>query len=76
MTTAPLEQILDACHAGVIVVDGDGAIRTWNAWMAHATGLPATTVRGRRLVDVFGSGISTRLLDAVDDALRGGLSAV
>ncbi|MEQ8662033.1 MAG: EAL domain-containing protein [Gammaproteobacteria bacterium] len=73
---AAFEQIVDACHSGIIVLDAHGNICAWNAWMEHATGWPATAVRGRRLEEVFGSAIAPRLLAAVDDALRDGLSAV
>jgi HEAT repeat protein len=38
---------------GILTVDAALTIRTWDDWLAAATGIPAADVRGRALADVF-----------------------
>jgi len=49
----PLQSVLDALDAGLIVLDRDRRIVQWNAWMASASGHAAADVLGEPLDNVF-----------------------
>ncbi len=77
-TTDPqdLRAVFDAVDTGLIILDGTGRVRGWNAWMAAATGIVAREVDGRRLDEIFPPLVAGRLATAVDDALTAGTSAI
>jgi diguanylate cyclase (GGDEF)-like protein/PAS domain S-box-containing protein len=68
--------LLDALRVGVVALGGDGRISHWNAWMAETSGVDPSHACGRRLSDLFPQTEGTALADAVDGALRRGLSSV
>lgn len=70
------ESVLDAIDAGVVVIDEDRNIATWNDWLAKASKLPASSVLGRNLFEVFDRLKVSRLQAAIDDAFQFGSSSV
>ena len=48
-----LDQIFDMLNVGIVVLDRQFTIRYWNRWLAQCSDLPAETVVGRLLFDVF-----------------------
>ncbi|CAA7623518.1 EAL domain-containing protein [Magnetospirillum sp. SS-4] len=77
MPLSPLLQTLtDAGEIGLILVDRDGRVSLWNAWMGTASGIGAGRALGRTLADIFPGLAGSRILQVVDQALNRGLSAM
>jgi PAS domain S-box-containing protein len=72
----PLQSVLDALDAGLIVLDRDRRIVQWNAWMASASGHAAADVLGKPLDKVFPGVVAGRLNAAVASALDSGVSSL
>ena len=68
--------ILDVLDVGIVLLDEGGDVRHWNAWMERASGLPATAVVGRNLLDALPALRDTRLHGAMRDVLDSGAPAV
>jgi PAS domain S-box-containing protein len=68
--------IFDALDSGLIVLDGDGCVLTWNTWMTSVTGLALHDAIGKRLVHLFPGSTLRRLNAAVTDALQLGASSL
>ena len=68
--------ILDSIDAGVIVLDRGARIVRWNAWIASASGLPAESVEGKSLGEVFPGLVTGRLAAAIAAALTSGASSL
>ncbi len=68
--------LLDDLDMGVVVLDRDERIVTWNAWMAAATGLDATAALGRGLAELFPDAPLTRLAVSIGQALQSGASSL
>ena len=47
------KHIIDTVNAGIIVLNQDGCVATWNSWMDKRSGLKEPDVRGTPLLDVF-----------------------
>jgi PAS domain S-box-containing protein len=71
-----LDEVFDTVDTGLIVLGPDGRVQAWNAWMASATGLPAASVHGKRLDDLFPGSAKTRLSPAITEALSVGTSSI
>jgi len=71
-----LGAVLDASEVGIAVLDHEGAVVEWNAWLAEAAGVPAEAACGRRLVDIFPEIAGSRLAVAVEEAVRLRLSSL
>jgi PAS domain S-box-containing protein len=69
------DAVLDAIDAGLIVLDGDGRIVRWNAWMVSASARSAPDVRGKSLGEVF-PGIGDRLAAPIAFAIDSGASSL
>ena len=68
---AMLQWLEEQASQGLFTTDSDLVIRTWNRWLAAATGLPASRVIGQRLLEAVPS-LLDRGLDAhYGDALGG-----
>ena len=65
--------ILDALDSGAVILNGDQCIRHWNDWMARSSGLTARAAIGRALWQALPDGRSSRLHDAIEQALATGL---
>ncbi|WP_158930850.1 PAS domain-containing protein [Acidisphaera sp. S103] len=68
--------IFDALDSGLIVLDSDGCVLTWNAWMTVVTGTALQEAAGKRLGQLFPSSTLRRLNAAVTDAIQLGASSL
>ena len=73
---ALLSSVFDASEIGFVLLDPHRQVVLWNAWMAQASGIPATAAIGRQLDQLFTSAIPLRLAQAIDDAIGLGMSSV
>ena len=67
--------VFDAIDTGIIVLNHNGEVVIWNAWMSRYSYLERNQVAGNRLVDIFPD-MGKRLQQAVQDALSRGLSSI
>jgi PAS domain S-box-containing protein len=68
--------VFDALDSGLIVLDDDGGVLTWNDWMTWATGITLEGATGKRLQDLFPGAALRRLQAAVTDAINLGASTL
>ena len=61
---------------GLIVLDTERRVVTWNAWMTAAAGIPVEAARGQTLPDLFPSSTLRPLQTAAAEALGLGLSSL
>jgi PAS domain S-box-containing protein len=71
-----LEGAFDAIEAGLIVLDRDARIRTWNSWMVSAAGISIEAAQGRHLQDLFPATANSRLTEAITEALDAGTPSI
>src|SRR5438132_1472187 len=76
LTASLLSAVFDGCEVGMIVLDSDGRIVLWNAWMAKASGTPQAAAVGTTLDTLFPQLLDTRVQQAVHNALHHGLAAL
>ena len=77
ITDYPLsETILDALDSGVIVLDKDKRVVTWNSWVSESSKTPATSATNRTLAEIFPTAKSARLNSAIDAAFGSGVSSL
>ncbi len=62
--------VLDAVANGLIVLDAQQQVVTWNRWMAHHSGIAAGDARGRSLIASFPEVEHSRLQQGIDSALK------
>lgn len=67
-----LHDVGDVLEVGVLTIDADITIRGWNRWLEAASGLPASTVLDKPLVEVFPEIVGTSGEAAIRRALAGG----
>lgn len=70
------ETLLDALQAGVVVLDAQGGIVTWNKWLVGHSGVTRDTALGQRLDILFPEIVGTRLQHTIDQALSMRLSSM
>jgi PAS domain S-box-containing protein len=70
------KNVLDAINGGLVVLDRDARIVTWNAWMESASRITEQEVRGRTFAEVFPGTELTRLHFAVNAALASRTSTI
>src|SRR5829696_2234362 len=68
--------VFDAIDIGLVVIDGDGRVVSWNAWMARVTRRPAQQVIGKSFFEIFPDACGTRLPSVIEDAIQVGLSSI
>jgi PAS domain S-box-containing protein len=68
--------LLDDLDIGIVVVDWDERVVTWNAWMAAATGMDATAAIGQGLAELFPEAALTRVAASIAQALQSGASSL
>ena len=68
--------VLDALDSGLMVVDADGTVLAWNAWMTSATGMTPEQALGRTLSQIFPTGRLGRLSTAIREAFELGASSL
>jgi HEAT repeat protein len=61
---------------GILTTDGQLSVRSWNGWLAAATGLPESAVQGRSLLDVAGAGPDSATAELLAEVLATGGSRV
>jgi len=61
------ENIIEGINVGVVAINRDGIITTWNQAMTQLYGLASQQVTGRRFEDIFPSDIYTSILGALDN---------
>jgi hypothetical protein len=71
-----LAPVLDAVNGGLIVLDANRVVVSWNAWMASASGHSAKEARGRLLAEIFPRAKLGRLDSAVNATLILGTSTI
>ncbi len=69
-------QLIDRLQTGVILLDRQGRILSWNAWMVKYSGLTLNDVVTRHLGEVFPETAQTRLQDGIEQAVRFKLSSM
>src|SRR6478736_9771402 len=68
--------VFDTVDIGLIVVDVDGLVFGWNAWMARVTRHPTQQVIGKSLYEIFPDVRNTRLPGIIEDAFQVGSSSI
>jgi PAS domain S-box-containing protein len=71
-----LATTFDALDSGVVVVDSDQRVISWNAWFASASGISATQAAGRLLTEIFSESTLGRLTASISQALSLGSSSL
>lgn len=69
-------QLLDDLQIGVILLDQQGVIQHWNTWMTRTSGLASSEVAAMTMAEAFPATRGSRLLDAIEQALRFKLSSM
>jgi diguanylate cyclase (GGDEF)-like protein len=69
-------QLIDNLQTGVILLDQESRILSWNTWMARHSGLSSSDVTSKRLDELFPEMERSRLKHSIDQALRFRLSSV
>jgi len=68
--------VFDTVDIGLVVVDIDGCVVGWNAWMARVTRRPTQQVIGKSLYEIFPDVRNTRLPGIIEDAFQVGSSSI
>jgi len=74
--TLPWRRIADALGSGLVLIDQDGRVVHWNAWMVKHSGIAAEAALGRGIEAVFGDGLSLPFKRALDNVLKHRLPVV
>ena len=69
-------QAYDAVDMGLIILDGGGVVRGWNAWMASATRIKARDALGKHLAGALKVEPPARLMVSILQALHAGSSSL
>ena len=67
---------LDGLDIGLIVLDAEYRVISWNSWMTSAAGLDLDQVTGKTLREIFPEARLVRLESAVQQALASGASSL
>ena len=67
---------LDSLDIGLIVLDAECRVISWNSWMTSAAGLELDQVTGKTLREIFPDARLVRLESAVQQALASGASSL
>jgi signal transduction histidine kinase/ActR/RegA family two-component response regulator len=70
------ETVVELADQGMAVLDRDGRVARWNAWLARHSGISAEAARGRTLGELFGGALGPRVPLAVSDALEHNRSCI
>ncbi len=69
-------ELVDHLQCGVALLDHQGRIQLWNHWMERYSRRSRHDVIGQRFDEVFAELAQTRFTEAIEQALRSGLSSV
>ena len=70
-----LDNALDACDLGLLVVNRYAQVAHWNAWLERAAELQREVVLGHTLLELFPELRASQLVGAIRDALERDVSA-
>jgi PAS domain S-box-containing protein len=70
-----LAGVYDVVDVGLIVVDGEGHVREWNAWVSAASGVERLAALNRRIETIFPD-TPARLRTALEQAFGSGASSL
>ncbi|HEY4275996.1 MAG TPA: response regulator [Rhizomicrobium sp.] len=70
------ETILNVLDNGVVVLNKDKHVQTWNNWFSEASKIQAEQASGRLLSEIFPAAKSSRLNSAIDAAFASGVSSL
>ena len=68
--------VFDTVDIGLVVIDVDGRVVGWNAWMARISRRPAKQVIGKSFYEIFPEARSTRLQGVIEDSFKVGSSSI
>jgi PAS domain S-box-containing protein len=68
--------VFDTVDIGLVVLDVDGCVFGWNAWMARVTRRPTQQVIGKSFYEIFPDVRNTRLPGIIEDAFQVGSSSI
>jgi signal transduction histidine kinase/CheY-like chemotaxis protein len=71
-----LDGVVDALDSGIVVLDQQQCVQTWNTWFAQASSVSVQNAVGRPLGDLFPEANSPRLRSAIDAAFQSGVSSI
>ena len=74
LSTLTLLQIINSTDSGIIILDSDRHIQTWNTWLTKYTELDQDDVENKTLNEIFGEEISKHFYSSIDLALEQGRS--
>lgn len=66
----------EAVDAGLVVIDSQGRVCAWNAWMARASGIPAEIALGKPFDGILSAPLGPRLSASIDQAIKAGASSL
>ncbi len=72
----PWGQVSDVLAMGVVILDGQGCVQHWNAWMTRHSGISPEEVQGRTLAELWGGAMSAPFLRALSNAQQYDLPVV
>ncbi|MAK90231.1 MAG: hypothetical protein CMI13_03205 [Oleibacter sp.] len=64
------KHVIDTVNAGIIVLNEQGCVATWNQWMDRRSGLKESDVRGTPILDVFPELKDSRIDRSIHKALH------
>ena len=70
------ERIFNATDTGLVLLDRNARVASWNAWMTKHTGIAAHAATGKSLAEVFEESISPRLEMSIEAAIDKSLAGV
>ncbi|WP_347985788.1 response regulator [Methylomonas sp. AM2-LC] len=70
------QTVFDNCHFGLIIVDHNGKIISWNPWLTKHSLLNRADVQGKTMLEVFPLLTSGNLLRAINLTLSHGMSSI
>ncbi len=69
-------QVLNTLDSGIVILDQDRRVLTWNAWFAEAASVSLERASGQLLSDIFPAANSARLNSAIIAAFQSGVSSL
>lgn len=69
-----LSQVINSTDTGIIILDKEARIQTWNNWLTNYTNLTQEEVDNKTLNEVFGDSLNKYLCSAIENVLKNGQS--